>query len=102
MKQSFEVKAKTQLGQHFLADGRVIAQLIHAINPKRGEALLEIGPGLGALTLPLLRVAGALTALEVDGRVIDILRAKAAPPAASYPRRFSPPRPGPRPLAAGR
>ena len=79
MKQSFEVKAKTQLGQHFLADGRVIAQLIHAINPKRGEALLEIGPGLGALTLPLLRVAGALTALEVDGRVIDILRAKAAP-----------------------
>ncbi len=41
MKQSFEVKAKTQLGQHFLADGRVIAQLIHAINPKRGEWLLN-------------------------------------------------------------
>ena len=46
MKQAFEVKAKTQLGQHFLADEHVITQLIHAINPKRGEARLAPPAGL--------------------------------------------------------
>ena len=65
-----EVKAAKHLGQHFLRDEAVIARLLAVINAKAGEAILEIGPGLGALTLPLLRQIGALTAVEYDPRVL--------------------------------
>ena len=73
-----EVKAAKHLGQHFLRDEAVIARLLAVINAKAGEAILEIGPGLGALTLPLLRQTGALTAVEYDPRVLAPLAKKAA------------------------
>ena len=73
-----EVKAAKHLGQHFLRDEAVIARLLAVINAKSGEAILEIGPGLGALTLPLLRQIGALTAVEYDPRVLAPLAKKAA------------------------
>lgn len=73
-----EVKAAKHLGQHFLRDEAVIARLLAVINAKAGEAILEIGPGLGALTLPLLRQIGALTAVEYDPRVLAPLAKKAA------------------------
>ena len=72
-----EVKAAKHLGQHFLRDEAVIARLLAVINAKAGEAILEIGPGLGALTLPLLRQTGAMTAVEYDPRE---LLAKQPPP----------------------
>ena len=72
-----EVKAAKHLGQHFLRDEAVIARLLAVINAKAGEAILEIGPGLGALTLPLLRQIGALTAVEYDPRVLAPLVKKA-------------------------
>ena len=74
-----EVKAAKHLGQHFLRDEAVIARLLAVINAKAGERILEIGPGLGALTLPLLRQIGALTAVEYDPRVLAPLTKKAAP-----------------------
>ena len=74
-----EVKAAKHLGQHFLRDEAVIARLLAVINAKAGEAILEIGPGLGALTLPLLRQTGAMTAVEYDPRVLAPLAKKAAP-----------------------
>ena len=73
-----EVKAAKHLGQHFLRDEAVIARLLAVINAKAGERILEIGPGLGALTLPLLRQIGALTAVEYDPRVLAPLAKKAA------------------------
>ena len=73
-----EVKAAKHLGQHFLRDEAVIARLLAVINAKAGEAILEIGPGLGALTLPLLRQTGALMAVEYDPRVLAPLAQKAA------------------------
>ena len=73
-----EVKAAKHLGQHFLRDEAVIARLLAVINAKAGEAILEIGPGLGALTLPLLRQTGAMTAVEYDPRVLAPLAKKAA------------------------
>ena len=73
-----EVKAAKHLGQHFLRDEAVIARLLAVINAKAGEAILEIGPGLGALTLPLLRQTGAMTAVEYDPRVLAPLARKAA------------------------
>ena len=74
-----EVKAAKHLGQHFLRDEAVIARLLAVINAHPGERILEIGPGLGALTLPLLRQTGALTAVEYDPRVLAPLAKKAAP-----------------------
>lgn len=73
-----EVRAAKSLGQHFLVDEGCINDMMHAIRPRAEEALLEIGPGLGALTLALLPHCKRLTALEVDRRVLNILREKAA------------------------
>ena len=55
-----------RLGQHFLVDEAVIGRIVQAIDPRPGQALVEIGPGLGALTGPLLARAGALTVIELD------------------------------------
>ncbi len=67
-------RARKRFGQHFLHDPGVIARIVRAIAPQPGEALVEIGPGLGALTAPLLEVAGALTVIELDRDVIPRLR----------------------------
>ncbi|MBS0456348.1 MAG: 16S rRNA (adenine(1518)-N(6)/adenine(1519)-N(6))-dimethyltransferase RsmA [Proteobacteria bacterium] len=66
---------KKSLGQHFLHDARVIDDIVLAIDPRPGERIVEIGPGQGALTIPLLRRHGALTVIEFDRDLIDPLRA---------------------------
>jgi len=58
--------AKKRFGQHFLVDESVIEAIVDAIAPQAGQALVEIGPGLGAMTGPLLRRCGALTVIELD------------------------------------
>ena len=58
--------ARKRFGQHFLVDHGVIDAIVRAIAPKPGEALVEIGPGLGALTQPVLERSGALTVVELD------------------------------------
>lgn len=62
----FTEPAKKHLGQNFLHDRGVIDKIVQAINPQSGDVLVEIGPGQGALTFPLLRRHGALTAIEFD------------------------------------
>jgi 16S rRNA (adenine1518-N6/adenine1519-N6)-dimethyltransferase len=57
---------RKRFGQNFLADEGVVAQIVAAIRPVRGQNLVEIGPGLGALTRPLLAATGNLTAIEID------------------------------------
>lgn len=74
-----EVRAAKSLGQHFLRDESVITQMVAEIAPQPGEAIVEIGPGLGALTLPVLARCQAMTAIEFDTRVLDILARKAKP-----------------------
>ncbi len=71
-------RAKKQLGQHFLHEAGVISKIIRAVNPQAGDRLVEIGPGRGALTLPLLRQHGALTAIEFDRDLIAPLTATAS------------------------
>ena len=75
---SFQPGAKKHLGQNFLHDSSVIDRIVQAIAPKPGDALVEIGPGQGALTFPLLRAQGALTAIEFDRDIIAPLTARAA------------------------
>ena len=74
-------QTKKQLGQHFLHDRNIIDRIVRAINPNAGDRFVEIGPGQGALTLPLLRqilaVSGesspspALTVIEFDRDLIQ-------------------------------
>ncbi len=71
-------RPRKRFGQHFLHDQRIIGKILAAIAPQPGEPLLEIGPGLGAITLPLLERAGSLTAIELDRDVIPELQAAAA------------------------
>lgn len=67
--------AKKRFGQHFLHDPRVIGRILQALNPQPGDVLVEIGPGLGALTAPLLARVPRLTVVEIDRDVIEPLRA---------------------------
>ena len=58
--------ARKRFGQHFLVDEAVIERIADAIDPRPGEPLVEIGPGLGALTEALLARGAALTVIELD------------------------------------
>ena len=65
---------RKRFGQHFLHDQGVINDIVDAIAPLPGDTVVEIGPGLGAITGPLLLRAGALTAVEIDRDAIRHLR----------------------------
>ena len=66
--------ARKRFGQHFLVDDAVIDGIVRAIDPQPGQALVEIGPGLGALTRPVLQRCGALTVIELDRDLAERLR----------------------------
>ena len=70
--------ARKRFGQHFLHDQNVLRHLVEVIAPKPTDRLIEIGPGEGALTLPLLRACGQMTAIELDRDLIESLAARAA------------------------
>lgn len=65
-----------RLGQNFLTDQRVIQRIICALDPRADETIIEIGPGRGALTAPLLEKAGRLVAIEFDRNLIPLLTEK--------------------------
>jgi 16S rRNA (adenine1518-N6/adenine1519-N6)-dimethyltransferase len=67
-------RARKRFGQHFLTDEAVIDAIVRAIDPRAGEALVEIGPGLGALTQPLLQRCERLTVIELDRDLAARLR----------------------------
>jgi 16S rRNA (adenine1518-N6/adenine1519-N6)-dimethyltransferase len=60
------MRARKRFGQHFLHDPEIIARIVACIGARSGEALVEIGPGQGALTGPLLDAAGSLDVVEID------------------------------------
>jgi 16S rRNA (adenine1518-N6/adenine1519-N6)-dimethyltransferase len=66
--------ARKRFGQHFLTDSAVIHRIVAAIDPRDGEALVEIGPGLGAMTDPLVARCGRLTVIELDRDLAARLR----------------------------
>jgi len=67
-------QARKRFGQHFLVDDTIIDGIVRAIAPLPGEALVEIGPGLGAMTQPLLERCGSLTVIELDRDLAARLR----------------------------
>ena len=66
--------ARKRFGQHFLVDGSVIDRIVGAIDPRPGQSIVEIGPGRGALTGPLLARCPALTVIELDRDLAARLR----------------------------
>ncbi len=70
--------ARKRFGQHFLADPDVIEAIVQAIGPQADDAMVEIGPGLGALTGPLIGRLAHLHAVEIDRDVIVTLRRRYA------------------------
>jgi 16S rRNA (adenine1518-N6/adenine1519-N6)-dimethyltransferase len=72
-------KARKRFGQNFLVDNRIIEHIIATIAPKRDDNLLEIGPGQGAITLPLLDCVEQLNVIEIDRNLISILESLQRP-----------------------
>ena len=57
------IQAKKKFGQNFLIDQNIIKKILDSINPNKSQSILEIGPGLGALTMPLL-ISPSISSLE--------------------------------------
>jgi 16S rRNA (adenine1518-N6/adenine1519-N6)-dimethyltransferase len=67
-------RPKRRLGQHFLADPRILARIADALAPGPHDTVLEIGPGRGGLTAALQERAGRVNAIEKDGELVGVLR----------------------------
>lgn len=71
-------RPRKRFGQHFLHDPVIIAKILQAVDPKPGQTLVEIGPGQGAITLPLLDRVGTLHVVELDRDLCRELRPRCA------------------------
>ena len=69
-------RARKRFSQNFLRDAFVVARIIRAIDPQPGDLVVEIGPGMGALTGHLIERAGRVTAIEIDRDLSERLRAQ--------------------------
>jgi 16S rRNA (adenine1518-N6/adenine1519-N6)-dimethyltransferase len=76
-------RPRKRFGQHFLHDPGVLARLVEAINPSKTDFMVEIGPGGGALTRPLLERLSRLELIEVDRDLAASLAAEFPPPRAT-------------------
>lgn len=68
--------ARKRFGQHFLHDKQIIQRLVDVIHPCPGEHLVEIGPGQGALTVPVLKAVGEIDVIEIDWDLIPALKTR--------------------------
>lgn len=65
-------------GQHFLVDPNILKKVIRTAQVERGDVVLEVGPGLGEMTLALARLAKHVIAVEIDPKLVEILKKKLA------------------------
>ena len=72
-------RPRKRFSQNFLVDRQYIGRIVAAIDPKRGDRLVEIGPGRGALTRPLLERVDRLTVIEIDRDLAEALQAEHPP-----------------------
>jgi 16S rRNA (adenine1518-N6/adenine1519-N6)-dimethyltransferase len=70
---------KKSLGQNFIYDERILARIVDAADVSTGDQVLEIGPGLGSLTLQLAQKADQIVAVELDDRLLPILEQQIGP-----------------------
>lgn len=69
-----EHKARKRFGQNFLQDKRIIHDIVHAVRPQENDIVIEIGPGLAAITEPLARKLNQLHVCEIDRDIINYLK----------------------------
>ena len=67
------IRLLKKLGQNFLVDDNLLAKIVARVDPHKEDRILEVGPGVGTLTLPLARKCHSLLAVEIDGRLIPVL-----------------------------
>jgi 16S rRNA (adenine1518-N6/adenine1519-N6)-dimethyltransferase len=72
-------RARRRFGQNFLIDEAVVAAIVAAVDPRPDDRMVEIGPGLGALTRPLAARLARLHVVEIDRDIVARLHANAAP-----------------------
>jgi len=70
----FDIQPRKSLGQNFLADQRALERIVEAAELGPGDIVLEIGPGLGTLTRCLAAGAGWVVAIELDQRLVEVLK----------------------------
>ena len=70
------IKAKKTLGQHFLHSEKIISDIVSAGKVRKGDVVIEIGPGEGILTSALLKTGASVVAIEKDDRLIPLLSKK--------------------------
>lgn len=70
---------KKSLGQNFLIDPNILANIIYHAGIGKQSGVIEIGPGIGALTEPIARAAGKVVAFEIDGRLLPVLEDTLSP-----------------------
>lgn len=70
----YGLQPRRHLGQNFLIDGNIALKIVGAAEIKKGDAVLEIGPGAGALTLSMARLGARITVLEIDRGLVRLLK----------------------------
>ncbi len=74
----YQIEPKKSLGQNFLSDEGLLTRIVAAAELSPDDEVLEVGPGLGALTRPLARAAQRVVAVELDGRLLPVLESELA------------------------
>jgi 16S rRNA (adenine1518-N6/adenine1519-N6)-dimethyltransferase len=74
----FDFKPKKRLGQHFLVDETVLQRILSAAELSPGEIVVEVGPGLGVLTEALARQGARVIAVELDAKLVALLKKRLA------------------------
>ena len=69
-------QARKRFGQNFLIDEQIVNRIVATISPKKNDNIVEIGPGKGALTFPLLEHLDYLSVIEIDRDLISLLKSK--------------------------
>jgi len=69
---------KKRLGQHFLVDGNILNKVVRTAQVGKEDVVVEVGPGLGEMTLALARLAKQVIAVEIDPKLVEILKKKLA------------------------
>ena len=70
------LQARKRFGQNFLVDAQIVSRIVSTISPKKSDDIVEIGPGKGALTFPLLDHLDKLSVIEIDRDLISFLKLK--------------------------
>lgn len=73
-----DVTPTKKLGQNFVVDANTVRKIVHVAEVRAGDSVVEVGPGLGSLTLAILEVGASVTAVEIDHRLAARLPATAA------------------------